>query len=153
MSEPLDLTACRFGNIIVLELADKTTEGKNGNVYWKVYDLKRSAIRVMRSDNLRRDPTYRAWDNMIQRCRAVAPHYKLYYGQIHIEDLEWFNYQTFLEDMGPKPKGLTLERLDNTRGYCKENCAWRSYKEQAANRRPQGSVKKELDKSEVVVIV
>jgi hypothetical protein len=47
----------------------------------------------------------------------------------------WFQYENFFADMGPCPKGLTLERIDNSRGYCKANCEWRTVKQQARNRR------------------
>ena len=43
----------------------------------------------------------------------------------------WMKYKNFKEDMlSSYQKGLTLERLDNQRGYFKENCKWATYKEQ-----------------------
>lgn len=43
--------------------------------------------------------------------------------------------ENFAQDMGTRPDGMTLERLDNNSGYCKSNCIWATAKEQAANRR------------------
>lgn len=45
------------------------------------------------------------------------------------------NYANFLRDMGECPTGLTLEIIDNNKGYFKENCKWATYKEQSENRR------------------
>lgn len=43
-------------------------------------------------------------------------------------------YKNFLEDMGEKPEGKTLDRIDNTKGYYKENCRWANWHVQNANR-------------------
>lgn len=48
----------------------------------------------------------------------------------------WLVYSNFLEDMGARPEGTTLERIDNEQGYAKENCKWATPTEQNFNRRP-----------------
>lgn len=72
--------------------------------------------------------TYRAWLGMRDRV-ARDPDYAL----VRISPL-WDDYATFLRDMGEKPAGLTLDRVQNTRGYEPGNCRWATRIEQANNK-------------------
>jgi len=81
-------------------------------------------------------PTYNTWDSMIQRC--TNPNNKRYvdYGGRGITVCaEWFDFSNFLKDMGIKPSGTSIDRIDNNGGYCKENCKWSDVYEQAKNKR------------------
>lgn len=84
---------------------------------------------------------YKSWDNMIQRCHNPNHHGYHYWGGRGIEVCdEWRgNFDNFYRDMGNRPAGKSIDRIDNDGDYCKENCKWSTAKEQAANRRPRGS--------------
>lgn len=82
-------------------------------------------------------PIYNTWSCIKSRCRNKNHRsYKDYGGRgIDICD-EWFNsFEQFYKDVGDIPKGMSLDRIDNNKGYFKENCKWATKAEQSKNRR------------------
>lgn len=68
-----------------------------------------------------KSPTYKLWLSM--RHRPVG------------HDARWDVFENFLADMGEKPEGMSLDRIDNEQGYSKANCRWVTPTAQARNRR------------------
>lgn len=86
--------------------------------------------------NLCQSPIYKTWNDMIQRCTNIKNNNYKNYGGRGIKICEkWLEFKGFYEDMGDKPEGLSLDRIDVNGNYCKDNCKWSTNIEQHNNMR------------------
>ena len=156
----IDLTGQKFGRLTVIDYAGTIKKGKSRQATWhckcscgndttvRTGDLrnghtlscgclgKEKRLKANTSHGMRHTLTYEVWGAMKARCSNPNCSDFNNYGSRGIKVCKrWLKFENFLEDMGEKPKGLTLERKDNNKGYSLRNCKWATYKEQNRNSR------------------
>jgi len=82
-------------------------------------------------------PEYYIWRSMKARCyNKKSKNYNRYGGRGISVCRKWLiSFENFLKDMGLRPKGYQLDRINNDGNYCKSNCRWSTPRENANNRR------------------
>ncbi len=81
--------------------------------------------------------TYESWHAMKRRCSpsATGEIRQRYFDRGIRVSSQWGNFEKFLEDMGERPEGLTLDRIDNDGNYEPSNCRWATPSQQSQNQR------------------
>lgn len=144
----IDISGKKYGNWTVLSY-DKTQKSVT---YWscvcicgKKKSIAGKSLREGRSTScgctkkpkvkhgMAATKTYKSWHAMIQRCEGKGGHESYPARGITVCDA-WINFDGFFADMGIRPNGSTLDRVDNKKGYSKDNCRWATPKEQSNNR-------------------
>jgi hypothetical protein len=128
------LCSCSCGNTLIISHGNLIT----GNTESCGCLHKEGLLTRITTHGHRYEPVYISWTNMISRCNNPKNKRFTDYGGRGITVCKrWLKFENFLEDMGEKPKGLTLDRIRNEGNYEPGNCKWSTYKEQRANQRPR----------------
>lgn len=154
-----DLTGKRFGKFVVKSLLGKDGSGKItylcvcdcGVEFTRVQQgVKKSKACFQCSSKLRGHsrqkykhlknwkPAYESWRGMKSRCLSEKDNHYKYYGALGIKVCEeWLDsengFMNFYNDLGERPAGKTLDRIDVHGDYCKDNCRWADLTTQAYN--------------------
>lgn len=146
----IDMTGRKFGNLTVINFSRRAHD-----VMWNCECLC-GTVKEISGSNLRAKtvnscgckiginnplvgtPEYSSWRHMMQRCyNKKDDAYSRYGGRGIFVHRSWHNPLRFLRDMGTRPKGTSLDRIDNEGIYEKANCRWATPHEQNNNRRPR----------------
>lgn len=85
---------------------------------------------------------YGAWHQMINRCENPNNSSYPRYGARGVTVCaRWHDFRNFLADMGERPKGKTLDRIDGNKGYEPDNCRWATPAEQRLNITREGDAR------------
>ena len=92
------------------------------------------ALETRTSHGMTDSDTYTSWDNMVQRATNPRATGSRNYVEKGVDmDPRWLVFSEFLSDMGKRPAGTSIERVDGSKGYWKWNCVWADRKTQNRN--------------------
>lgn len=157
-AKPVDLTGRRFGRLLVLRVSSVRIYGKQ--LAWDcqcdcgvIKPLLTSVLNsgstkscgclkkeckppVLTTHGMSRYSGIKVWEGMLRRCTNTADKDFSLYGGRGIKVCErWLDVRNFARDMGEKPAGCSLDRIDPDGNYSPENCRWATPAQQGANKR------------------
>ncbi|WP_155418730.1 hypothetical protein [Pseudomonas fluorescens] len=159
MPAKLELSGKRFGRLVVIAETARTGNSskwtclcdcgvridvitpslRNGNTS-SCGCIRREMLSKRNSDSaphkVKKNPLYKTWSSMRARCENPNDIEYANYGGRGIQVCDrWADFLSFIEDMGDRPAGMTLDRRDVNGNYEKDNCRWATGSEQCRNKR------------------
>ncbi len=125
---------CDCGKSTIVR-SNKLLGGRTRSCGCLVVDVNRTA-HFVHGHKIAQTRTYRSWRAMLARCRRPQAHnFKWYGGQGVIVCDQWQEFVAFLSDMGERPLGTSIDRIDPCGNYEPSNCRWATPLQQANNKR------------------